>query len=61
MASRLPFPLTDAGKADAELIASQLFGTVALDRIISSPFSGPGRPPNPLPADTDFPSKRTNA
>lgn len=38
MASRQPFPLTAAGKADADLIASQLSETVQINRIISSPL-----------------------
>ena len=38
MASRLPFPLTDEGRADAELIARELAEQVSLDRIISSPL-----------------------
>ncbi|QEN06488.1 histidine phosphatase family protein [Oceanispirochaeta crateris] len=38
MASRLPFPLTKAGKADADLIASQLSQSVTIQRIISSPL-----------------------
>lgn len=38
MASRLPFKLTTAGKADAELIASELKEIVKIDRIISSPL-----------------------
>ncbi|MBF9014968.1 histidine phosphatase family protein [Oceanispirochaeta sp. M2] len=39
MASRQAFPLTDAGKADADLIASQLYETIQIDRIISSPLN----------------------
>lgn len=38
MASRQPFPLTAAGKADADLIASQLAESIVIDRIISSPL-----------------------
>jgi broad specificity phosphatase PhoE len=38
MASRLPVPLTKAGKADADLIASQLSQSVTIQRIISSPL-----------------------
>lgn len=38
MASRLAFPLTSAGKADADLIASQLSEIVQINRIISSPL-----------------------
>ncbi len=38
MASRLPFPLTDEGKNDAKLIASQLKEIVKIDKIISSPL-----------------------
>lgn len=38
MASRLPFPLTTSGKADADLIASQLKDIVSIDKIISSPL-----------------------
>lgn len=38
LASRRPFPLTEAGKADADLIARELKETVGLDRIISSPL-----------------------
>ena len=37
LGSRLPVPLTPAGKADADLIASQLKELTELDRIISSP------------------------
>jgi len=36
--SRLPYPLTDEGKADADLIASQLAEITGIDRIISSPL-----------------------
>ncbi len=38
MASRLPFPLTAAGKADADLIASQLAELTTIHKIISSPL-----------------------
>jgi broad specificity phosphatase PhoE len=38
MASRLPYPLTDEGRADVELIARELAERVSLDRIISSPL-----------------------
>ncbi len=38
MASRLPFPLTKAGREDAALIASQLAERVNITRIISSPL-----------------------
>ncbi|MDC7233064.1 MAG: histidine phosphatase family protein [Spirochaetales bacterium] len=38
MASRQAFPLTEAGKADAALIASQLSEITEIDRIISSPL-----------------------
>ena len=38
LASRLPFPLTEAGKAEAELIASQLKDLTPIDRIVSSPL-----------------------
>lgn len=38
MASRLPYPLTPAGKSDADLIASQLAEKVKIQRIISSPL-----------------------
>ena len=38
MASRLPFPLTEDGKADADLIAEELAERVSIDRIISSPL-----------------------
>ena len=38
MASRLPFPLTAEGIADAELIAEELGEKVSIDRIISSPL-----------------------
>lgn len=38
LASRLPYPLTDAGKADADLIARELKERVRIDRIISSPL-----------------------
>ncbi|MBI9096989.1 MAG: histidine phosphatase family protein [Spirochaetaceae bacterium] len=38
LASRLPYPLTDAGKADADLIAIQLKKKVTIKRIISSPL-----------------------
>jgi broad specificity phosphatase PhoE len=38
MASRLPYPLTAEGKADADLIASQLTEDVQINRIISSPL-----------------------
>lgn len=38
MASRLPFPLTVEGRADADLIARELAELVSLDRIISSPL-----------------------
>ena len=37
-ASRGAFPLTKAGKADADLIASELKELVKIDRIISSPL-----------------------
>lgn len=38
MASRLPFPLTKAGKTDSELIAKQLSELTLIDKIISSPL-----------------------
>ena len=38
MASRMPFPLTKAGKSDADLIASELKEIVNINRIISSPL-----------------------
>jgi broad specificity phosphatase PhoE len=38
LASRLPFPLTEAGKADADLIAGELKKKVQINRIISSPL-----------------------
>jgi broad specificity phosphatase PhoE len=38
LASRLPFPLTDAGRAEAENIAAQFAGIAELDRIVSSPL-----------------------
>ncbi len=38
MASRLPFPLTTEGKADADLIARELAAEFSIDRIISSPL-----------------------
>lgn len=38
LASRLPFPLTAAGRAEAETIAVQFAGIAALDRIVSSPL-----------------------
>ena len=38
LASRLPFPLTTAGKADADLIAGELKEAVQINRIISSPL-----------------------
>lgn len=38
LASRQAFPLTEAGKADAKLIASELKERVSIDTIISSPL-----------------------
>ncbi len=38
MASRLPYPLTAAGKADADLIASELKEQLSIERVISSPL-----------------------
>ena len=38
MASRMPFPLTDEGRADSELIASELKEIVHIHKIISSPL-----------------------
>ncbi len=38
MASRMSFPLTEAGKSDSELIASELKELVSIDKIISSPL-----------------------
>lgn len=38
MASRLAYPLTEAGQADADLIAEQLSEKVEISRIISSPL-----------------------
>jgi len=38
MASRLPFPLTEAGEADAKLIASELKSIVSIDKIVTSPL-----------------------
>lgn len=38
-ASRGAYPLTEAGKADADLIASELKEKVKIDRIISSPLT----------------------
>lgn len=38
LASRQPYPLTAAGKADADLIAEELKKIVSIDRIISSPL-----------------------
>jgi len=38
LASRLPFPLTEDGKADADLIACELKEKIKIDRIISSPL-----------------------
>lgn len=38
LASRQPFPLTKAGKADADLIAGELKQRVQINRIISSPL-----------------------
>ncbi|MDF1568374.1 MAG: histidine phosphatase family protein [Spirochaetaceae bacterium] len=38
LASRLPFPLTGEGRADAGRIARELRDLVSLDRIISSPL-----------------------
>ncbi|MCP4163952.1 MAG: histidine phosphatase family protein [Deltaproteobacteria bacterium] len=38
LASRLPFPLTSAGKADADLIASELKELTQIGRIITSPL-----------------------
>jgi len=38
LASRLPFPLTDAGLEDARQIAQELKTLVPVDRIISSPL-----------------------
>ncbi|MGL1892412.1 MAG: histidine phosphatase family protein [Spirochaetaceae bacterium] len=38
MASRLPFPLTKAGKEDADLIAAQLKDKINIDEIITSPL-----------------------
>lgn len=38
LASRLPFSLTEDGRNDADLIASELKEKIALDRIISSPL-----------------------
>ncbi|MDC7225187.1 MAG: histidine phosphatase family protein [Spirochaetales bacterium] len=38
LASQLPYPLTETGKADADLIASQLHEQILLDKIISSPL-----------------------
>ncbi|QQO11042.1 histidine phosphatase family protein [Breznakiella homolactica] len=38
LASQLPFPLTEEGKREAELIASQFREITGLDRIISSPL-----------------------
>lgn len=38
LASRRPFPLTEEGKKDAELIARELKDIVTIDKIISSPL-----------------------
>jgi len=38
MASQLPYPLTQAGRADADQISRELKELVPLDRIISSPL-----------------------
>jgi len=38
LASRLPFPLTAAGKSDADLIAEELKERVQINHIISSPL-----------------------
>lgn len=38
MAGQLPYPLTTAGKEDADLIASELGKAVQIDKIISSPL-----------------------
>ncbi len=38
MASRMPFPLTVEGRADSELIATELKELVSIDKIISSPL-----------------------
>ncbi|MBB6480982.1 histidine phosphatase family protein [Spirochaeta isovalerica] len=38
LASRLPYPLTDAGRNDARLIAEELKSRTTPDRIISSPL-----------------------
>lgn len=38
LASRQPFPLTEAGKADADLIAEELKEIVPINRIITSPL-----------------------
>jgi len=38
LASRLAFPLTEAGRAEADLIASQLKSMATIDRIVSSPL-----------------------
>lgn len=38
MASRMPYPLTEAGRIDSELIALELKELVSLDKIISSPL-----------------------
>ena len=38
LASRLPYPLTKAGKSDAGLIAKELSNIVSINRIISSPL-----------------------
>ncbi len=38
LGSQLPFPLTSAGKADADLIAAELKQLLKIDRIITSPL-----------------------
>lgn len=38
LASRLPYPLTKAGKSDADLIASELKEITTIQRIITSPL-----------------------
>lgn len=59
LASRLPFPLSPEGKADARLIAGELKELTSLDRIISSPLLRARETAEPfsglfnLPVETD--------
>lgn len=58
LASRLPYPLTEAGKADADQIARELKESVSIDRIISSPLVRAMETAEPFAAHFDLPVEK---